>query len=430
MKLIRAISRFCFGIIFVLAGFLKAIDPIGTALKIKEYLGALHLDFLNFISIPFSIILTTAEFIIGVAILKGLRIQLFSKIALVFISCFTLLTLWVALYNPVSDCGCFGEALHLSNTETFLKNLFLLATALIVYFQREKFHPIAMPKVEWGYIGLYAALAIALQWHTLQNIPLIDFGLYKPGTDLIASRQTIQERVYETLLIYSKDGKEEAFTIDNLPDSTWTFVDARTELISGAPEDASAEFSFMDEHGNPKGSEILERKGPLFFVSIYNVKGLNDKTADRIMELADSLKTHKLQLYIISSNSAEETGSALAADDSSVSSNYEILYSDYKAAISLNRSNGGLTYVNDGIIIKKWSADNYPAATLGRILGQDPEIITATTQIDERLFAEISLFVIFFLIVIIRFFSKIIYNKRFAKLTHIHLEKPTSSDPQ
>ena len=114
MKLIRAICRFAFGILFVLSGFLKAVDPVGTSLKFKEYFGALHLDFLDFLSIPCGILLTSAEFLVGVAILKGLRIQLFSKIALGFISFFTLLTLWIAIANPVSDCGCFGEALHLS----------------------------------------------------------------------------------------------------------------------------------------------------------------------------------------------------------------------------------------------------------------------------------------------------------------------------
>lgn len=430
MKIIRAISRFGFGILFVISGFLKAIDPIGTALKIDEYLGAFHLGFMDFLSVPLSLLLTSAEFITGVAILKGLRIQFFSKIALGFISFFTLLTLWIWVFNPISDCGCFGEALHLGNGATFMKNLVLLAAALAIFFQRSKFRPIAMPKVEWGYIGLYAVLAISLQLYSLHNIPPIDFGLYKPGTDLIASKEAIQEREYETTLIYSKDGKEESFTIDNLPDSTWTFVDAKSVLVNGAAEDSSVDLSFMDAEGNPAGNEILAKKGPEFFVSIYNARRLNKKAAGKIMDLADTLQAHNIKLYIISSNSAEETQKLLASADSLALQKYEILYSDYKAVISLNRSNGGLTYIDNGVIVKKWSRRNYPISNIGNILSQDPEIITATTQIDERLFAEISLFIIFFLIVIIRFTSKIIYNKRFTKLTHLHLHKPTSSDPQ
>lgn len=409
MKLIRAICRFAFGILFVLSGFLKAVDPVGTSLKFKEYFGALHLDFLDFLSIPCGILLTSAEFLVGVAILKGLRIQLFSKIALGFISFFTLLTLWIAIANPVSDCGCFGEALHLSNRDTFIKNLFLLGAALVVFFQRYRFCPIAKPKVEWGYLALYGALILSLQVYTLRNIPQIDFGLYKPGTDLVATQQSIQERVYETVLVYSKDGKEENFTLDNLPDSTWTFVDAQNRLVSGAKEDASVDFSFIDAQGNPIGNVVLEAEDPVFLVSVYNAAGLDSSRVGEIFALADTLRTKDVDLYIVSSNSAEQTEELFAG--------LEILYSDYKAVISLNRSNGGLTYINDGIVVKKWGNRNYPIRQTGKILAEDPEVITATTQIDERLFAEISLFVILFLIVIIRFFSKIIYNGRKSAAT-------------
>ncbi len=442
MRLMRAICRFAFGILFVLAGYLKAIDPIGTSLKIKEYLGAFNLDFMDFLSIPLALIFTVAEFIVGVAILKGLRILLFSKIGLGFISFFTLITLWIAVSNPISDCGCFGEALHLSNRATFLKNLFLLGAALLLFFQRKKFKPIATPKVEWGYLVLYTSLILFLQIYTLRNIPQIDFGLYKPGTDLIASRQALQEKEYETTFIYTKDGKEETFTLNNLPDSTWTFVDVNTVLVRGAEKDTSVDFSFMDAQGNPVENEILENDGPTFIISIYKAKALGNKAINGILALADTLQAHNLKLYIVSSNSAEETdalfnptGTSGFPDAIPAYHNYEIIYSDYKAVISFNRSNGGLTYVNSGIIVKKWARGKYPTAHINDILEQDPEIITVTTQIDERLFAEISLFIILFLIVIIRFFSKIVYNRRFEQITHIHLpkskeEQPTSSDSQ
>ncbi len=419
MKLLRALARFVFGILFVFSGFLKGVDPIGTALKVKEYFGAAGLDSIDFISIPAALLLSAAEFLVGVAILKGLRIQLFSKIALGFIIFFTLLTLWIAIANPISDCGCFGEAIHISNTGTFLKNLVLLAAALIVFFQRKKFHPIATPKVEWGYLAIYAILIIVLQGYSLRNIPQIDFGIYKPGTDLVAKQQSLQEREYETTLIYSKDGREETFTLNNVPDSTWTFVDARTVLVSGAAEDASIDFSFMDASGNPVSNEILIHDGPVFFISIYNSRALGKKSVEKIKALADTLQAHNLKLYIASANSVEETKALFNG-----SGNYEILYSDYKAVISFNRSSGGLTYINNGIIVKKWARGNYPTAHLEDILKQDPEIITATAQIKEHLFAEISLFIILFLIVIVRFFSKIIYNRHFAQITHIHIERP------
>ena len=307
MKFLRAICRFAFGLLFIFAGFIKGIDPIGTALKIKEYIGAFHLDSLDFLSIPLSLILTWAEFLIGAAILKGLKMRLFSKIALAFMTVFTLLTLWIAITDPVSDCGCFGEAIHLSNKATFLKNVALLGAALVIFFQRDKYHTIARPKVEWGYLAIYSILIIGLQIYSLMKIPQIDFGIYKPGTDLIARQQQYQEREYETTFIYSKDGEEKTFTINDLPDSTWTFVDARTVLVSGATEDASVDFSFMDSQGNPVGNEIVQKKGPVFFISIYNARVLGQRAVKKIINLADTLYRHNLQLYIISASSVETT---------------------------------------------------------------------------------------------------------------------------
>ena len=406
MRLLRAICRCIFGILFILSGFLKGIDPIGNALKIKEYLGAFHLDFLDFLSIPGAIILSCAEFLVGVAILKGLRIKLFSKIALWFISFFTLLTLIILIFNPVSDCGCFGEALHLSNQATFIKNLILLGAAVLIYLQRQKIAPVASAKVEWGYLAAYAALILCLQGYSLKNIPQIDFGIYKPGTDLVAKQQYNQEREYETTFIYSKDGKQEEFTINNLPDSTWTFVDARTELVGGAIEDASINFSFIDGEGNAIGNEIVNTPGPVFFISIYNARALGKRSVEKIISLAERLQSHNLKLYIISANTAEETEALFGPYTALQGTEYDILYADYKAVISFNRSSGGLTYVNSGIIVEKWARGNYPTSNLDKILAEDPEIITAQEQIREQLFAEIALFVILFLIVIIRFLSK------------------------
>ena len=413
MKFLRVICRFAFGLLFIFAGFIKGIDPIGTALKIKEYIGAFHLDSLDFLSIPLSLILTWAEFLIGVAILKGLKMRLFSKIALAFIITFTLLTLWIAIANPVSDCGCFGEAIHLSNKATFIKNLILLGAALVIFFQRDKYHTIARPKVEWGYLGIYSILIIGLQIYSLMKIPQIDFGIYKPGTDLIARQQQYQEREYETTFIYSKDGEEKTFTINDLPDSTWTFVDAKSVLVSGAAEDASVDFSFIDSHGNPVGNEIVQQKGPVFFISIYNAKALGPRAVKKIMNLADTLYRHNLQLYIISANSVETTQALFEPYEQEDGRTYSILYSDYKAVISLNRSSGGLTYVNSGIIIKKWARENYPIDNITDILKEDPEIITAQTRISEQLFAEVSLFVILCLIMIIRFISRLVYKPQF-----------------
>jgi hypothetical protein len=132
---------------------------------------------------------------------------------------------------------------------------------------------------------------------------------------------------------------------------------------------------------------------------------------EKIIELAHKLQEHNLKLYIISANSVEETEQLFEPYMGLNGEEFDILYADYKAVISFNRSSGGLTYVNNGIIIEKWARGNYPSDSLDRILLKDPEVVMAQAQIREHLFAEIALFVILCLIMIIRFFSKIFYNR-------------------
>ena len=430
MRFLRRLCSFVFGLMFVLSGFLKAIDPVGNALKISEYLDVFHLGFLDHFSRTGAIVLSAAEFIVGVALLKGLRIRLFSKIALVFISLFTLLTLFVYIYNPVSDCGCFGQAIHLSNGATLTKNLILLALALFVFFQRKNYIPIAGPKAEWYYLAGYAALIIALQLYCLRNMPVMDFGIYKPGTDLVQGQSANQEREYETTFIYEKDGAQESFTLDNLPDSTWNYIDTRTVLIGGEASDVSGSLSFLDSSGNAVEEDILGGEGPMFIVSVYNATKLKNRAVEKIMELADTLQQHNAKLYIISSSSVENTDSIFEQYANKAGVDYRILYADFKAVISLNRSNGGLTYINSGAIVDKWPRGDYPIGKLGEILKQDPEEITAKRLIHERLFAEVSLFVILCFIFIIRFFSKISYRKYLGAFVMGKPDDDAEDDPE
>ncbi len=419
MRYLRGICRFAVGMVFILSGFLKAIDPVGNSLKIDEYLKAFHLGFFDFLSMPAGFILSCAEFLIGVAILKGIKMKWFTKAALWFISFFTLLTLYSALFSPVEDCGCFGEAIHLSNWGTFLKNLLLLGSTLLIFYQRDKFKPIASPYWEKIYLGCYTALITGISLYALIFLPQIDFGNFKAGTDVASSLGEAPEMEYKAKFIYAKDGVEREFTMENMPDSTWEFVDTVTELVAVDDKaSATADFILKDSLGNYVTREILAGESPLFFVSIYNSKKIGKEGATRISELQEQLYKRDAKLYIVSGNSPEETESMIAANNLAITP----LYTDYKSSISINRSNGGVTYLDNGTIIAKWSRWNYPK-DVEKLLGEDPEIVTANGIIDEQLFMEISLFIILFMIMIVRFISKIIL-RRVAKKGEKESETP------
>lgn len=403
MRYLRAICRFTVGIIFILSGFLKAVDPIGNSLKIDEYLKAFHLGFLDFTSVPAGILLSAAEFLIGVCILKGIKMKLFSRVALIFISFFTLLTLYSAIFNPVQDCGCFGEAIHLSNWETFFKNVVLLGCSILIFLQRDEFKPIASAKWNYIYIGGYSALILGISICTLLYLPQIDFGVFKAGTDLTTSANAQPEHEYEVVFTYSKDGEEKTFTLENLPDSTWTFVDSQTKLISASSyTDGNTELILKTGDGIYVTNEVLGSGRPLFLLSLYNCSRISAKKLERIAAIRDTLVASGADFYILSGNSPEESQVLFT--------NFNILYTDYKNAISLNRSNGGLTYINDGTVIRKWSSSETPDR-FDDVLCEDSEVVTANVVIKEQLFVEITIFVILFMILIIRFFSKIIYSR-------------------
>lgn len=414
-RFLRAVSRFILGITFILSGFLKAIDPIGVSLKITEYLNAFYLGFLDFASLPAGILLAGAEFIIGVCILKGIKMQLFSRIALWFVSFFTLLTLYSAIFSPVKDCGCFGEAIHLSNWETFFKNIILLACSCTVYFQRNQFRPIASARWENIYTGCYACFILSISAYSLILLPQVDFGGFKAGTDLSVSFRSEPEMEYETTFTYSKEGKKQEFTLNNLPDSTWTFVESHTKLISASSLTSGVpDFIIKNNNGEYVTEKIVESNKPVLLLSVYNVNKIGKKRVEKIMRLRDSASAAGAVFYILSGNAPETTEERFCNTDTSNAHNpflpEEILYTDYKTALLLNRSNGGAVYMNNGTIACKWSRCNYPIDKITNLLKEDSETVTANIIIKEHIFIELSIAFILFMILIVRFVSKQIYS--------------------
>ena len=413
MGLLRALCRIILGLVFILSGFLKAIDPIGSGLKIKEYLISFHLGWFDFLSIPAGVIFAIFEFIIGVAILKGLRMKTFTLFALIFMIFFTILTFYSAIFNPVSDCGCFGEAIHLTNWETFFKNLILLACAIVLYYQRDNFKPVGSEFIERLFIGIYTLIIGFVSIYSLIILPQIDFGEYKPGTNIMEYEQ-YQEQEYHTIFIYSKDGHNEEFTLENLPDTTWQFIDSKTTLVNvDQNKKAKNDFVLKNINGEYIGEQVLNTDKPIFFITIYKDKKLSAKRLNNITILENIIKQNGGELYIVSGISPQRTQEIF-----STIPHLNILYSDYKNVLTLNRSNRGLTYIYQGDIIAKWSAYNYPS-NIKDIIKKDPEIILTKQIIGEQLFAEIFLAAILFLIVILRYVFRNLFGKYFDKLRSI-----------
>ncbi len=396
MRFLRGLSRILIGVTFIVSGFLKALDPVGTSLKIKEYLSVMHLNPFDFTALPAAVILCCIEFVTGVAILKGLKVKLFSAVSLVLALFFTILSLCTAIFLPIEDCGCFGDALHLTGLQTFVKNILLLGATAIVYMQRNSFSPIATRFWQNIYTCAYTLFIAVTALYSLFFLPIADFGQFKPGTDLTEKLLENQLREYKTILVYSKEGKKQEFTLDNLPDSTWSFTDSKSILIS-EENDGSIDFSIRDSRGMVITDSILSLNTPVVIVSVLDQ--LSNSKITEIELLASSVAKAGGKLFILSALGEEITNSSIP-----------VYSSDYKTVVSLNRSNGGAIYICEGVVVKKWSRYNYPS-DIEHIFEQSPDIIIANSIIKEQLFIEFSLVLISVMAIAIRYISKRLYNR-------------------
>jgi hypothetical protein len=349
------LKRFCgfaVGFIFFISGILKLVDPVGASLVMKEYFKFLHMGFLSFAAMPSGVTFALAETFIGAGLITGVWRKLVAPAAIAFQGLFTILTLLLVIFNPEMDCGCFGEAIHLTHTETFIKNLVILALLLLYYIPARYLG--YTKKKKYVSFAVVSASSVAFAIYSLLYIPMADFTDLKPGTSVNKDGVSTAD-AYEAVFIYSKDGQEESFDLENLPDSTWTFVRTETKLNDVA-EDLSEQISIYDDHGNYADS--LLTKGRIMVVSLYK----------------DDISEHKVNQINRFLKEAEAYGFSpiLLVSGKKIDSEYRY-NCDYKTLITLNRSNGGATYIEDGYIIRKWASRKLPAPEeLATISQEDP----------------------------------------------------------
>ncbi|MDL2262232.1 DoxX family protein [Bacteroidales bacterium OttesenSCG-928-I21] len=237
MKALRNFSRIFIGLIFIYSGFVKVIDPVGFGYKINDYLVALNLDFLSELSLLAAVMMALAELVIGILLTFNLIPKISAWAALLFMTVFTPLTLWLAIANPISDCGCFGDALILTNWQTFFKNVIIDVFVIIIFVQRKKFGPTYSLSTQWG-LGITCGLAsLALSLYCLYYLPIIDFRPYHIGANIqegmiIPESEKDNIDVIESTFIYEKDGKIQKFSYESIPsDPSWKFIDAEHKVI-------------------------------------------------------------------------------------------------------------------------------------------------------------------------------------------------------
>lgn len=357
---ILLIARIIFGLVFLFSGFVKAVDPLGTAYKISDYLEAFSLTSLDFLAFPAALILIATEFAIGFNILLNVHLKATTWVAGIFMLVMTPITLYLAISNPISDCGCFGDAIVMTNWQTFYKNVILCIVLAIIALLQNQSRP-WLSNMGASIVTLLPILiSFGISIYCYNLLPILDFRPYKKGNNIIEGMQIPEDAPldkYETTFFYEKDGVEQAFTLDNYPaeDSTWTFVRQESKLIEQGFVPPIHDFSIVTEDGDITDL-ILEDAGCTLLVISHKVEKASTKNIKCVKSTIENAKKAGAKVIWLTSSYSD--------DVEEFKSEYEINdtfgATDDITLKTIVRSNPGLVLIKDATIIEKWHHNSLP----------------------------------------------------------------------
>jgi len=360
-KIAVEISRVILGITFIFSGFVKAVDPWGGAYKIQDYFSAFELPNLHFLALPLSFLQAAVEFGVGACLLIGIYRRFNSILVLIIMLIMTPLTLYLAIANPVSDCGCFGDALVITNWQTFYKNIVLLIAAIIVFmWYRKMYHCFTRKGYFLATLWIYLFIT-GVSFYCFYYLPVFDFRPYKIGANIpekMKMPENAKHDVYETRLIYSKDGQQKEFTMQNYPkdDSTWTFVDSKSRLIQKGDQPAIHDFSITDSAGGDITDSILSNPSYTFLLIARKLDKASDTNVDKINDVFDFSKAKGYGFYTLTSSLPDEIKEWTA----NTGAEYPFCTTDEITLKTIIRSNPGLLLIKNGTVINKWPNTRLP----------------------------------------------------------------------
>lgn len=368
------INRIILGSVFIFSGFVKAIDPIGTQYKIEDYLQAFGSFFTIFspLALFMAFMLIATECTLGVCLLTNVLPKITSWLTVLFYAVMTPLTLYIALANPVSDCGCFGDAIKLTNWQTFCKNLVLIALAIVSLVVVKHIHSQWNIRTSLVTIGGSYLLLFGFMFWTLRHLPIIDFRPFKIGNNIPALMEypdDAEPDQYDITFIYEKDGKRKKFSLDDYPkdDSTWHFVDQQSTLIKKGYEPPIHDFELVNLNYEDLTYHILDSGLPTTLVIMYSLEKCDRKQMQKVNTLFRQSTQNKQPFYIVTGANQTQIEAFCAEMEKGNTSN-ELTPFNHPEAVFLMcdpitlktvvRANPGVIIVKNGIVIEKFNLNN------------------------------------------------------------------------
>lgn len=361
----KHISRVLLGLTFVFSGFVKGIDPWGSAYKFTDYFNAFQMPWITDLAFALGVFLAATEFFLGVAFIFNFFTRITSWFMLAFMVFFTGLTFVLALTNPVTDCGCFGDALIITNWQTFYKNIVLLALAIYVFIQRKNFKSKNGPILSIAFTGMTMVVYFYLVDYSYKHLPIIDFSPYKVGANIPEAMKIPEgalNDVYENNFVYknTKTGEEKKFTEADYPwqdTINWKFVKMEDPvLIQKGYTPPIHDFRIETPEGEDIKDFFLYDENYTFIVIASNLQKSNREGMGKITLLAAEAKSkgyNFIGLTASSPDSFEEFKNETGAQ-------FDFFNTDEITLKTIVRSNPGLILLKKGTIIGKYHFNDIP----------------------------------------------------------------------
>jgi uncharacterized membrane protein YphA (DoxX/SURF4 family) len=352
---IKVVSKIIVAVVFIFSGFVKCVDPTGFAIKMEEYFVAFGMDFLTPLAMVLSILMCGAEMLVGIMLLLNLKIKWAIWITVALMVFYTPLTLWLAISNKVTDCGCFGDAITLTNWETFLKNAVLDVFVVVLLINRNHFKDLFKPVVQWMAAAGFAVLVTGFELYNLNHLPVIDFMPYKTGVNIPESMAVppgAPTDEYKTVLYYEKNGKVSKFTMENYPkdDPSWKWVDTKSVITKKGYVAPIHDFSILTPENQDVTDLILTDPGYSLLVVMNSLKEADLSHIVDIQRVVDQAISKGYRVYGLTSSLPEYFESFREK----AKATYPIYMMDGTTLKTMIRSNPGLILIKGGTIMGKW----------------------------------------------------------------------------
>ena len=353
-NIITQFSRLFVGILFIISGLIKLNDPVGFSYKLAEYFSepVFNLPFLVPFSLPLALFLVIIEVLLGIMLLIGYKPKFTIWSLLLMIVFFTFLTFYSAYYNVVKDCGCFGDALHLTPWQSFTKDVILLFFIFILFANKKLVKPLFNKGIQNLITSVGMVLAIFMAYHVLNHLPIIDFRPYKVGTNIQKGMEIPEgapQAVVEMTFIYKVNGVNKEFTekdLTNIPQGA-EFVDRKDKVISEGYVPPIHDFTMMKD-GSDYKDELLQEPKLLMLVT-YD---LTKSDVDGMQKLETLYKdaTAKGYKVIGMTNSSEEE---IQKAQKTYNLKFDFYTCDAIALKTIERANPSIVILEKGTVKQK-----------------------------------------------------------------------------